>query len=74
MCNKIPFDTKREAKKFSTGVNKNYTKGKKRKNYKDTRRINVYKCSLCGFYHLTSMGKPQARNMLKQRNSGLSKC
>jgi hypothetical protein len=51
ICEKVPYDSKTQAKKSIKGFKKNYFKGKAR----------FYRCQKCHKWHLTTIPKSQAR-------------
>ena len=51
ICNKVPYESKKQAKKSIKGFKKNYFKGKAR----------FYRCQKCHKWHLTTMPKSKAR-------------
>jgi len=51
ICQKVPYDSKTQAKRIVKGFKKNYFKGKAR----------FYRCQKCDKWHVTTMPKSKAR-------------
>ena len=75
MCNKMSFETTKEAKGYAKILSINMKfKSKKmqsKKSHKELIKTTVYLCRICDKHHLTSMKKKIRRDFLKRigRNS-----
>ena len=62
MCNKVSYDSKIEASTEAKAI----TKSNRWWGNNDGPKLRAYLCPTCENWHLTSMKKPAARNMLKK--------
>jgi len=73
MCNKVPFDTKREANQEIKLIKAGNKFRNSRAQKKSGRKMAPYYCKRCDNWHLTTMPKSVTRNFKRSKPNEIHK-